>query len=180
MQNECKLIHLHDRDLSCYVRIFRHVRNINPILLGSTLPPYSIRGDIPPPPPPLYHKWNLLNYRGWDQVLFIECNNTVYVLYNTFQCILKSGFILPSPVSCFPKKCIFEQKKTKKAFLHKWRHISPHFKLNGIFLFLSAHIMVANRLHAILSFLNKFQKFCHVTYFDRYVILGHVTNFWKK
>ena len=39
--------------------------------------------------------------------------------------------------------------------------------------------MVANRLHAILSFLNKFQKFGHVTDFDRY-LLGHVTNFWKK
>ena len=56
----------------------------------------------------------------------------------------------------------------------------PHFKLNDIFLFFSAHIMVANRLHTILSFLNKFQKFCHVTDFDRLRHTGSRDQLLKK
>ena len=56
----------------------------------------------------------------------------------------------------------------------------PYFKLNGIFLFFSAHIMVANRLHAILSFLNKFQKFGHLTDFDRLRYTGSLDQLLKK
>ena len=40
--------------------------------------------------------------------------------------------------------------------------------------------MVANRLHAILSFLNKFKKFVHVTDFDRLRRSGPRDQFLKK